>query len=251
MLLGHFAGLGYFERPSLDLITLNEFNDGLRYDDTTGAPNAGKAMWLQTCGRVEDIATKGGPGVLAGFHMFALRNGSPAFEGELLNQVLAFLTRRAGLPPSRLVLVSTEWFAPYKAVLAPYGIAPDQVVLRPVAEAMAAGDGSGHFSPKGHNLMPQVPTVSIHFVTDGGPASGRRYPLSGAIELAEISLRAGPKRDMVSQESALGLDRLLMAQGKTVDDFDQSRRKLLRAISDEAKRRGVPVPEAYGTFEAA
>ena len=122
---------------------------------------------------------------------------------------------------------------------------------RPLAEAMAAGDGSGYFSPKGHNLKPKMPTVSIHFITDGGPAGGRRYPLTGAIELAEFSLRVGPRRDSVVQEGAFGLERILMAQGKTVDDFEQSRRKLLRAIADEAKRRGVPKPDAFETFGAA
>ena len=124
-------------------------------------------------------------------------------------------------------------------------------MVRPVAEAMSVGDGSGYFNPKGHNLKPQAPTVSIHLVTDGGAASGRRYPLSGAIELAEISLRAGPKRDATFQEGAIGIDRLLMAQGKSVDDFERSRRKLLRALAEEAKRRGVPMPEAYETFKAA
>ena len=251
LLLGHFASLGYFERPPLDLITLDDFNDGLRYDRAIGSSRGGNVMWPQLCGRVEDIANKGQEGVLAGFHHFALRNSNPAFDGELLLQAVGFLVRQAGLPPSRLVFVSTEWFEPYKSIFGSHGIAMDQLIVRPLAEAEAAGDGSGFFKPDGHPMKPRLATVSIHFVTDDGPAGGRSYPLSGAIEIAELTLRAGPRRDAVVQDGSFGLERLLMAQGKAVGDFEESRRRLLRAIEQEAARRGVPLPEAHGTFAAA
>lgn len=250
-LLSHFAGLGFSERPPLDLITLDGFNDGLRFDESATPIISGKSMSNQMCGRVEDIAKKGERGVLAGFHIFGLRNESPAFHGELLTHALDFLTRHAGLPPSRLVFVSTEWFEPYKPFLKRYGVAPAQVVQRSSVEAMAAGDGSGFFNPKGHAKNPQMPTVSIHYAIDDAAARGGVYPVAGTIELGEFSLRAGPKRDIAVEDGGFGLERLLTAQGKTVDDFEHSRQRLMAALLEESKRRGVPLPDAYGAFDAA
>ncbi len=250
-LLSYFAGLGYHEQPPLELITGHPFNGGLRYDETVADAVAGKTMRRQVCGRVEDIAKKDTPGVLAGFSIVAFRNETPNFDGELLVVALDYLVRRAGLPPSRLVLVSTEWIAAYRTHHERFGITVEQVVQRTSAEAMAAGDGSGFFAPKGHPLAPQIPTVSIHYVTDGAASAGRSHPVSGAIELGEFSLRAGPRRDLAVEEGAFGLERLMMAQGKPVPSFAQSRATLVAMLASEAKRRGVPLPEAYRTFKAA
>lgn len=249
-LLSHFAGLGYRELPGLDLITGHAFNGGLRYDDTIAETAAGKTMRLQFCGRVEDIARKGTPGVLAGFNIIAFRSETPNFDGELLVLALDYLVRRAGLPPARLVLVSTEWVAAYRTHHERFGIAVEQVVQRASSEAMAMGDGSGFFAPKGHPLAPQTPTVSIHYLTDAAAGAGRSHPVTGAIELGEITLRAGPRRDRVVEEGAFGLERLMMAQGKPVPSFDESRQALLAALAAEAKRRGVPLPDAHNAFKA-
>ena len=250
-LLSYFAGFGYHEQPSLELITGHPFNGGLRYDETAADVVAGKTMRQQRCGRVEDIAKKDTPGVLAGFSIVAVRDDAPGFDGELLVIVLDYLVRRAGLPPSRLVLVSTEWIAAYRTHHERFGITVEQVIQRPSAEAMAAGDGSGFFAPKGHPLAPRIPTVSIHYVTDGAASAGRSHPVSGAIELGEVSLRAGPRRDMAVEVGALGLERLMMAQGKPVPSFAQSRQMLLAELAAEAKRRGMPLPEAHMAFKAA
>jgi len=249
-LLSHFAGLGYRKQPGLDLITGHPSNGGLRYDETV-ANAAGKTMRQQFCGRVEDIAKKDTPGVLAGFTIVGFRNDAPNLDGELLVMTLDYLVRRAGLPPSRLVLVSTEWIAAYRSHHERFGIAAEQVVQRASAEATAAGDGSGFFAPKGHPLAPQIPTVSIHYVIDGAGSAGRSHPVSGAIELGEVSLRAGPRRDVAAEVAALGLERLLMAQGKAGPSFAQSRHALMTAMVMEAKRRGVALPEAYQAFKAA
>lgn len=250
-LLSHLASLGHREQPGLDLITGHPFNGGLRYDETVAKAAPGKTMCRQFCGRVEDIAKKGMPGVLAGFTIVGFRDDAPAFDGELLVMTLDYLVRRAGLPSSRLVLVSTEWIAAYRSHHERFGISVEQVVQRDSANAMAVGDGSGFFAPKGHPLAPKIPTVSIHYVIDGGPSAGRRYPVTGAIELGEVSLRAGPRRDVVAEVGGLGLERLLMAHGKPAPSFAQSRRRLMAAMAMEAKRRGVPLPEAYRAFKKA
>jgi hypothetical protein len=250
-LLSHLASLGHREQPGLDLITGQPFNGGLRYDETVAKAAPGKTMCRQFCGRVEDIAKKGTPGVLAGFTIVGFRNDAPTFDGELLVMTLDYLVRRAGLPPSQLVLVSTEWIAAYRSHHERFGISVEQVVQRDSADAMAAGDGSGFFAPKGHPLAPKIPTVSIHYVIDGGASTGRRYPVAGAIELGEVSLRAGPRRDVVAEVGGLGLERLLMAHGKPAPSFAQSQRRLMAAMAMEAKRCGVPLPEAYQAFKMA
>jgi len=81
-----------------------------------------------------------------------------------------------GLSRERMVLVSTEWFAPYRPRVAALGFAASQIVERPLEEALAARDGSGFYARAGHPSAPAIPTVFIHYalgdaVVSSGPAA--------------------------------------------------------------------------------
>lgn len=53
---------------------------------------------------------------------------------------------------------------------------------------------------------------------------------------------------MPFEGAGLGLERLALAEGAPVPDFEESRLNLLRLIEDEAERTGKPLPDGYAMF---
>jgi len=243
-----FVKLGYRRLPAMHLITGEGFNDGLRFDDTPDQYPPGKTVRLQDCARMEDLARRGEPGVLPYFHIVALSSEKPTFRGELLTQVLDYLLQSAELDPKRFVFVSTDRFTPYLVQLQPYDISREQFVQRDLDAAIAAGDGSGYFRPKGHPAATGEYTVSIHYALDAGakaPGKALAYPLNGYLELAEVGIDSERGKSVPAESGGFGLERVLMAQGKPIDSFAQSHQKALAAIRAESERRGIALPKGY------
>ena len=245
-----FEGLGYEPVSAHPLITSETYNGGLRFDEMPhheGAP--AKLVYVQPCSRLMDIDAADRPATLALFHILALLNADPEPDGTLLRQFLAFLTDRVGLDPARLVLVSTPRFEPYRAELQAAGLAPDQLVLRSIEEAVLARDGSGFFRPEGHPFGTDLWTASFHYLPDGAaPPTELAYPLPDHVELGEIVFAKGADAEIQVQEGGFGLERLLAARGEVIPSFEQSRQALLGALEAEAARRDLELPPGYGVF---
>lgn len=243
----HFEGLGYKSLPPLDLITGDTFNGGLRFDESfEGDYPAGNSMRIQDCVRVDDVSLEGEAGVLAYFHIFILNQQAAAYQGELFSQLLGYLIDDVGLDAGKLVVVSTDKFLPYRPQLKKHGISAAQFVERSEKEARASGDGSGYFAPKGHPYVSGYDTASIHYpMSAATPASASTYPLKGYLELGEVILTDTSTQPIPAESGGLGLERVLMAAGKSTDDFETSRKRAQTAIQDESARRKVALPSGY------
>ncbi|MEM6583187.1 MAG: hypothetical protein AAF699_18055 [Pseudomonadota bacterium] len=256
-LTSFLTGNGYQGFPQADLITSHSFNGSVAFDyvhdyhanSPTGEPE--KWFVLQDCARVEDIAKKDKPGVLAYFHVLAFKNNAPAYPGELLDQSLEFLIRQVGFKPSRLLLVSTEKFRPFLKQLEPFDIAEEQVVFRKLSDARKAGDGSGFFSPKGYPETPKILTASFHYMPEGQPMpKTSSYPPGGYFEIGEYAFKDEQAPSSKAEVALFGVERMAMAQGKTAGDFSSSRKRLLARLEEEAERRDIALPKAYHDFSA-
>jgi hypothetical protein len=244
--LDFFTKSGFTRLPAMDLITGHSFNDGLRFDETPQSYPFGRSLWIQNCVRIEDLSRKGEPGVLPYFHILGLSIEKPAFRGELLTQMLDYLVNQAELDPKKLVLVSTDHFKPYLHHLETFRIETGQFVERDRTEAMARGDGSGFFNPSGHPYVTGQHTVSIHYALNiVDEKILLQYPLPRHLEIAEIVFDPDLKISLPREMAGIGLERLLLAQGKAIDGFDESRQKAVTAIKAESKRRSVALPKAY------
>jgi hypothetical protein len=244
-----FAGRGFAQLPPLGLVTGHAFNDGLRYDESRTPDPQQNWFSIQYVARVGDIDERDRAGVLAGFHIIAIGHPAPAAPGALLNVVLEYLIDERKLDPARMLFVSTELFEPHRARVARYGV--DRFMQRSLAEAKAAGDGSGHFEPRGHPAQPSFASVGIYYTAPGvAPTLPTAYPPPGYIEIAEVSIAAGSGGQGVAGSAGIGLERLAMAEGKPVPDFEQSRRALLQAIEVEARRTKQPLPPGHARFAA-
>jgi len=243
----YFDTLGYRPLPPLDMITGESFNGGLRYDDTRLDNPANATLCLQPSARIGDIAERGKPGVLALFTICALRQPEPAAPGMLFGQILDFLVSGRKLDPERMVFVSTEVFEPYGEQ---YGtVRAGQFLKRSTDEAMAAGDGSGYFGPRDHPARPGFATVSIHYPLAGAVGSGLSYPPEGYQEIAEIGI--SPLEGAGGAEvGGFGLERVVLAEGGAIPDFEQSRLALLQLVEDEAQSSGKDLPPGYDSFTA-
>jgi hypothetical protein len=244
--LAYFGKQGFVEVPPLGLITGHAFNGGLRYDDTGVTHAQPRWISIQPAARIEDIAQRTRLGVLAGFNIIVLRQPGAGDAEDMLVRVVGYLVDERKLDPTKLVFVSTEHFKPYlarKTVMR-----GGRFLERSLADAKAAGDGSGVFAPKGHPHSPNVNTVALYYPARGAaPTATLQYPPQGYIEIAEIEIAArGTKA--TSQLAAIGLERLAMAEGRPAPDFEGSRRDLLKAIEQDAKRTGKPLPPGYQKF---
>lgn len=248
---GHFEALGYEPVAAHPLITLEPFNGGLRYDEMPRHKVApARRVYVQPCSRVEDIIKRGQPATLAYFHILALANSEPIAHEELLIQFLGFLLDRVGLAPQRLTLVSTSRFESYRPYLEAFGLAPQQLVLRSIDEAVREADGSGFFGPQGHPASPEAWTASFHYALSGETPSELLHPLPGHLELGEIVFAAGTDAQTPVQEGGFGIERLLAARGEPVPSFEQSRQDLLAALEADARSRGASLPPGYEIFDA-
>jgi len=242
--LGYFGKHGFTELPPLSMITGDAFNGGIRFDETDTDSSSAPTIRVQPAARVDDIANRSLPGVLASFNIIGLRDPDPE-DGTLLSRVMDFLTNARQLDPARMLFVSTELLRPHVGRVD--GVSADRLIERPMDEAKTAGDGSGFFAPDGHPLQPAFPTTSIHYPLPGiEPDPSPTYPAEGYIEIAEIGL---PSPDGAGDTGAgIGLERLAMAEGEEVPDFDKTLLNLLRIIEDEAERTGKPLPDGYTMF---
>ena len=160
--------------------------------------------------------------------------------------MLGYLIGDIGLDAKKLVVVSTDKFLPYLPQLKKHGINAGQFVERSHKEARASGDGSGYFAPKGHPHVSGYDTASIHYpMPTASTTPATAYPLEGHLELGEIILPDTPVQPLRPETGGLGLERVLMAAGKTSDDFADSRNKARIAIQNEAALRKVPLPSGY------
>ncbi len=239
----YFAGLGYKSVPPLDLITGDAFNGGLRFDESDSVSSDGPTIRLQTAARVEDIPERDRAGVLATFDIIGLSHPEPE-DDTILPAVLRFLIDERGLDPAKMLMVSTEEFRPHLDDLD--GFDASRFLERPFAEARTMGDGSGYFAPSGHPAGPAIASVGLYYPVPGTEPDGDPiYPPPDHIEIAEI----GIARDAAGHTAAgLGLQRLAMAEGNPVPDFDETRLNLLRLLEDESERTGKPLPDGYTQF---
>jgi hypothetical protein len=245
--IAYFGKRGFVEIPPLSLITGHPFNDGLRYDDSRTQYPRQNWLSLQYSARVDDIAERDRPGVLAGFTIMAIGHPMPAEPGTLLVAVLEYLLNERKLDPTRMVFVSTELFKPHLDRAAQFGAT--RFMQRSTAEARAAGDGSGHFAPSGHPAQPSFATVGIYYLMPGvAPPAQLSYPPKAYVEIAEAPITIGAGRQPETGNAGIGLERLAMAEGKPAPDFEESRRNLLLAIDNEAKRTGKARPPGYRKF---
>ncbi|MHA7777093.1 hypothetical protein [Roseibium sp. M-1] len=242
----HFHARGYAVIDALPLITGDGFNGGLRYDDSRMEALGGKSVFIQPAARTADMTHRGEPGVLALFTICGLHHPAPAEPGQLFGALLTFLVERAGIDPEKLVFVSTEVFAPYGETHD--AVRAGKLLLRPRSEAMADGEGSGYFSPAEHPAKPAFDTVSLHYPLTGLTAPGVETPLDGYAEIAEIGITALDGAETGPETGGFGLERLVMAGGGPVPDFEASREKLLRLIEQEAERDGKDLPPGYHVF---
>lgn len=243
--LAFFQGRGHRTVPSLPMITGDDFNGGLRFDAFRREAPPEPWAAIQTAARIDDIAERNRPGVLAGFTVVNVGFPRPAESWSTLDVALDFLVEERGLNPERMVFVSTVVLKPlierFEALRA------GTFIERDIAEAKAAGDGSGYFAPSGHPYRPTLYTVGIYHPLGDAVTAASTYPLDGYIEIAEITVPPAdaPRR---RQGGSIGLERLAMAEGKPIPDYDESRLDLLRMIEEEARREGKPLPPGYTAF---
>ncbi len=229
----YFSSLGFEQGPAGSLLTGSTYNGGLRYDDVM-IPITHKMWRIQPCARVEDIAKKGQFGVLPYFTIF-IAEKPIGTKGDMLREGLTYLTSTAGLSGNKLSVTTTELAQPYFPMLNAFGITKDQIHLRPLAEAMAMGDGSGWFNPPGHPQQPDYPSLSIAY---------------RGLEICEVLLPEGPRSSAAYEGFGLGLERLHYAQTGEMESWNTSCEKLLAAIKSEAQRNHIPLPPAYAEFAA-
>jgi hypothetical protein len=159
-----------------------------------------------------------------------------------------FLVSQEGLDPEKLVFVSTDMFRPYRDRFA--AAKAGRFIERSREEAYATGDGSGYFAPKGHPLAPSYPTVGVYYPDprDVAAVDDLAYPPAGHIEIAEVGISPLDQAATTYEGGGLGLERLAMAEGEDIPDFEETWLNLLRVIEDEAERTGKPLPDGYTKF---
>lgn len=248
----YFERRGFTQVPASALLTRGEFNGGLCYDDPFEEATLGTRVRVQVCGRIEDLDRHDEPATLARFHMLGIALEDPHGSARLVDEVLVYATRFAGLDASRIVVVSSEWVEPYRGVLAHRGIGAERIVVRPTAEVLAARDGSGYFAPPGHPGVYLGPSLSLHYPVSASVSTrGLAHPLEGYVEIAEILLSEPTSVAGRCETASIGLERVLFARGETIPDFESSRLALVREIELEAARRGIALPPAHAALARA
>jgi len=242
----HFSGKGAKVLDPLPLMTGVGFNGGLRYDDTRPSYPDGMSVCVQPSCRVEDAGKAGDPGVLALFHIAVLNLPVSAGPGEAIRQLMRFAVETEKLDPEKFVFVSTEVFEPHftNDPLLQKG----RFVQRALEEARAAGDGSGFFSPDGHPDTDGFNSVSVHYPVGERADGPLAYPLSGFLEIGEISLADAASGTSGTVGGGFGLERLAIASGQQAPDYSESRARLFNLVKQEATATGIALPEGLKAF---
>jgi hypothetical protein len=245
--LRYFGGEGFALSPPLGMIIDSAFNGGLRYDESRQMPPETPTMIVQSAARIDDIAERERPGVLAVFTIFAIIQPGPAKPGMLISHIMNFLVHERKLDPERMLFVSTERFRPLIGELD--DVTAERVLERTFEEARAAGDGSGFFAPAGHPYAPALATVGIYYRMPGTAMGGDlSYPPEGYVEIAEVGIAPLGDSPDGPQIGGFGVERVAMAEGETIPDFGETQLNLLRIIEDEAARTGKDLPPGYTMF---
>lgn len=244
--LEHFAGEGALALDPLPLVTDSRFNGGLRYDDTRASYPDGVSVCVQPACRVEDVGKAGEPGVLALFHIAVLNLPASAGPREAIGQLMRFTVETVNLDPEKLVFVSTEVFEPHFA--SDPLLQKGRFVKRDLEEARAAGDGSGFFSPDGHPDTDGFNSVSIHYPIGDGAEGALAYPLSGFLEIGEVSLAEAGSGTAGTVGGGFGLERLALATGSPAPDYTESRARLIDLVEQEAAATGTALPTGLKAF---
>lgn len=244
--LDHFGSGGASALEPLPLITGVGFNGGLRYDDTRVSYPDGVSVCVQPACRVEDAGKAGDPGVLALFHIGVLNLPLSAGPGEAINQLMRFAVEAEKLDPEKFVFVSTEVFEPHFA--SDPLLQKGQFVKRDLQEARAAGDGSGFFSPDGHPDTDGFNSVSLHYPIADTSQEALAYPLSGFLEIGEISLSDAASGSAGTVGGGFGLERLALVSGRQAPDYAESRARLLDLAKQEAASTSAALPEGLKVF---
>ena len=241
-----FKGQGFREVPDHGIITGHDFNHGLLHDVIHPQAFPKATMGFRLIARTGDIDEINRPGVLASFHVLGLQTGPSPDPGTMFDLVMDFLVNQRNLDPARMLFVSTEMFRPILGRRD--DIAAEQFLERTVAEAEAAGDGSGVFAPSGHPYDPKIPTAGIYYRLSETPSTELSYPPEGYIEIAEVAIGPFNGAPDGPEGAGIGLERVAMAEGRPIPDFEDTRLNLLRIIEDEARREGKPLPPGYAMF---
>ena len=246
--LDYHRDLGYQLVEPKSLLTGDSFNGGLRYDESGTLDDApDRAMIVQDCARIADIGERERHDILPYFHIFGCQCRNHHDRARIMAETLEFLLGPVGLDPKRLALVSVDGLSNYRDLLAGFGIDwQHQVVIRDAEAARAAGDGSGHFRPKGHPHQPDVVTAGVHTWMGEGPApSVTSYPLPDRwTEIAEMGLAADS-----GIVNGIGLERLVYATTGLWPGWEEQRKLLLAQIEAEASASGAALPEGYNLFK--
>ncbi|MEM7443727.1 MAG: hypothetical protein AAF414_10405 [Pseudomonadota bacterium] len=244
-----FGENGFAALPPFDLIVDQAFNGGVRYGIIQQVTLPRASMGIVPLARTEDLAERQRPGVLAYFNVFAFQTEPGSEPGLAMDLVMEFLVNRTELDPRKLLFVSTERFRPYLG-RNDY-VTADRFFERPLAEAVSMGDGSGYIASLEHPDRPSFHTVGLYYPLPGtDPERPSSYPPPGFIEIGEVAIEPIDGDPNGPEGAGLGLERLAMAQGQSIPDFEESRTALLQALEDEAARRGIALPPAYETFSS-
>ncbi|MEO0980869.1 MAG: hypothetical protein AAFY24_26660, partial [Pseudomonadota bacterium] len=165
---------------------------------------------------------------------------------EALTHLRRFAVETEKINPEKFVFVSTEVFEPH--FTSDPLLQKGRFVKRDLEEARAAGDGSGFFSPDGHPDTNGFNSVSIHYPIGGGSEGTLAYPLSGFLEIGEISLAEAGSGTGGTVGGGFGLERLALASGRQAPDYTQSRANLFALAQQETASSGNALPEGLKAF---
>ena len=228
---------GYTEAPASPLITGDEFNGGLRYDDDTSG-YAPKSYIVQPAARVEDAAKQSNPGTLPLFTIIGLETSTPQLATEAATAVLEYLTSTVGLDPNRLRATTTDRSSAFFPLLARFGIGESQLRLRSAEEAIRDGSGSGWFAPAGHPGGPAAPSFSIEYALPDG----------SELEIAEISHGTGDGSSSERTSGGIGVERVAMARAGAATNWADSLQSFTEAVRAEAARTGAALPAGFAAI---
>ncbi|MEM7463309.1 MAG: hypothetical protein AAF362_11600 [Pseudomonadota bacterium] len=241
-LQSQFEKLGLTKAEPMPIVVQgSDFNGGLLYDESYSDMPKGSYL-LQPCARIGDVEKKGRTGVLPMFHIARLDwpDGTSIEQG--IANSLALLKDGLGLDTENVVLVGTPVLEQYRSIFDSAGIGNRQIIIRSEQEAKAAGNGSGVFRHPDDDAIEFVTAGIYLWLRDSPPASVNAYPLSDDwLEIGEISL--DPSFPL---GAGFGIERLLLAQGSELPDWEIQKQQLLEMIDSDSAGE---IPAGRAIFE--
>ena len=224
-LVQYFKKAGYVAMPAVPMISGHPFNGGLNYDDYIAVSSQSQYV-VQTSSRIEDVVKKNQKGTLPLFTALGFMQ-SKGNMTEHAKFIFDCLISSLGLDPKQMSITSTELIKPLLPTISSYGIAGDQIQLRPLAEAKKAGDGSGWFAPGGHPKQVSYPTYSIEY----------RMPDGKRLEIAEMGIS--------NLSGAFGIERITMAKNQAYISWNDYLPKFKDLVQADAQKNHKALPIGY------